>query len=167
MTWADVLMVWHAYMLNPRCFLEDCIRYNKVDFYMTPFPLQHIIPCIDSVTFDYTPPDRAVARFMQATGLHWDNLEGPMVKHLRCPSSYESPNAHYVDVPWTTCAGVGTDGKVEPGQGYADSELAVLCDTCSVRISHEYLRTQKFRKDLLAWKSNKWPLPGTIIGRDG
>ncbi|EJU00850.1 hypothetical protein DACRYDRAFT_40927, partial [Dacryopinax primogenitus] len=22
----DVLMVWHAYLLNPRCYYEDCIR---------------------------------------------------------------------------------------------------------------------------------------------
>jgi hypothetical protein len=26
----DVLMVWHAYMLNPRCFLEDCFRYGML-----------------------------------------------------------------------------------------------------------------------------------------
>jgi hypothetical protein len=25
----DVLMVWHSYMLNPRCFFEDCFRYGE------------------------------------------------------------------------------------------------------------------------------------------
>jgi hypothetical protein len=25
----DVLMVWHSYMLNPRCFFEDCFRFGE------------------------------------------------------------------------------------------------------------------------------------------
>lgn len=25
----DILMVWHSYMLNPRCFFEDCYRFGK------------------------------------------------------------------------------------------------------------------------------------------
>ena len=31
----DVLMVWHSYMLNPRCFFEDCFRYGKFIIFNT------------------------------------------------------------------------------------------------------------------------------------
>jgi hypothetical protein len=31
----DVLMVWHAYMLNPRTYLEDCVRLGRMDLWNT------------------------------------------------------------------------------------------------------------------------------------
>lgn len=155
----DVLMVWHSYMLNPRCFMEDCMRFTKLDFYATPFPFQHVDPCIDTVTFDYLPTDRARSHWEHATNLRWDNLHDPPVKTITCPSSETGIN-HLVSFLWTSGTFVG-------GTGYADAEFAGSCDTCHVRFSHDYLRVQKFRRDLLAFLRNQYPLPGTIYGREG
>ncbi|KAF3483895.1 uncharacterized protein GIQ15_03219 [Arthroderma uncinatum] len=51
----DVVMVWHAYMLNPRDVLEDCLRLGKMSFWTSGLPLDVINECIDNTTFEYTP----------------------------------------------------------------------------------------------------------------
>ena len=70
----DVLMVWHAYLLNPRCFFEDCLRPGRLDVYATYFPWPLITKCIDSNTFGYSPPSGARKIFERGTGPCWDNL---------------------------------------------------------------------------------------------
>ena len=49
----DVLMVWHAYMLNPRCFLEDCFRLGLMDFWMTGLPWALIVSKPSSANSPY------------------------------------------------------------------------------------------------------------------
>lgn len=49
----DVLMVWHSHMLNPRAFLEDCIRYGKMHFWATEFPLAIINECLSQQNLEY------------------------------------------------------------------------------------------------------------------
>lgn len=39
----DVLMVWHAYTLNPRHFFEDCLRAGKMDLWYTGLPWKAIV----------------------------------------------------------------------------------------------------------------------------
>jgi hypothetical protein len=43
LTIIDVLMVWHSYVLSPQCFLEDCLRTGKQDFWITGFPLHELV----------------------------------------------------------------------------------------------------------------------------
>ena len=31
----DVLMVWHSHMLNPRAYLEDCLRNGQMHMWRT------------------------------------------------------------------------------------------------------------------------------------
>ncbi|KAF2094769.1 hypothetical protein NA57DRAFT_60188 [Rhizodiscina lignyota] len=165
----DVLMVWHSYMLNPRCFLEDCIRFTKLDFYATPFPFQHIDQCIDSVTFEYIPTARARSHWEQATSRMWDNLHEPMEKTLLCPNSGNGTPKHFASFPWTSGARIRImeNGEMNGGCGYADADFQGVCETCSVKFTHDYLRVQKFRNDLVAWNTKHYPLPGTILGRQG
>ena len=60
-------MVWHAYLLNPRCFFEDCFRLGKMDFYATGLPWGAVDALIDPVTFEYTPSSQAQTNFETST----------------------------------------------------------------------------------------------------
>lgn len=66
----DVLMVWHAYMLSPRAYLEDCIRSGRMNLWNARFPWNAIAQCIDSYTFVFHPGAEAEASFIRLTGHH-------------------------------------------------------------------------------------------------
>jgi hypothetical protein len=78
-------MVWHAHMLNPRAFLEDCIRNAKLPFYAAGFPWEVIDSCIDNKNFDYVPGDASRESFERRTGWNWDNLYDSTTKSLKLP----------------------------------------------------------------------------------
>jgi len=93
----DVLMVWHAFTLNPRNYLEDCIRFNLKDLWATGFPWQAINAAIDT-SFKYDIPDSGKAEFVAQTGHNWNNSDDPLTKKLHCPRCTQQ-----LDIPWTTC----------------------------------------------------------------
>jgi len=158
----DVLMVWHAYLLNPRCFFEDCFRYGKMDFYATGLPWSAIDQCINK-SLDYVPSDAAKDYFETATGCHWNNIDDPDSKTLDCPNCGNTFSS-----PWTKGAGYFADSEsFQAGYGYADSSFACICPSCGVDFSHDFLRVQKFRKDVLDLMDHGTPLPGTVMNRDG
>ena len=64
----DVLMVWHAYMLNPRAYLEDCIRLGRMALWNTRMPWNAIAQCIDPSTFAFQAGAVAEASFTHLTG---------------------------------------------------------------------------------------------------
>ncbi|TID21286.1 hypothetical protein E2P81_ATG04572 [Venturia nashicola] len=159
----DVLMVWHSYMLNPRCFFEDCFRYGKLDFFATGMPWPAIDPCIDNVTFEFKPSAQAVQNFETATGLCWSNLNDGMEKALSCPRCHST-----ISVPWTQGSMWTTGDKMAPGNGYADGDFLVNCRACDTKITHEYLRVTKFKDDVEAFtRPSDTPLSGTVLTKDG
>ncbi|KAF1817515.1 hypothetical protein P152DRAFT_427420 [Eremomyces bilateralis CBS 781.70] len=160
---ADVLMVWHSYMLNPRNFFEDCFRSGKMDFYATPFPWQSICAVIDNLAFDYKPSGTAQAHWESSTGLRWDNLYDSFTKRIRCPKCNQAN-----DVPWTAGAGLtGYDGSFKPGYGYADQLFGTACYNCNTAINHDLLRVTKFRRDVQNLVMYDIPMPGTILDTNG
>ena len=73
-----------------------------------------------------------------------------------------------VVIPWTNNAGFSTEkGGFVPGTGFADSSFSTKCGSCNRRISHDYLRIQKFRADIQLLLRSDLPLPGTIINSNG
>ncbi|KAL1880934.1 hypothetical protein Plec18167_003469 [Paecilomyces lecythidis] len=159
----DVLMVWHAHMLNPRAFLEDCIRNAKMGFWATGFPWGVINNCIDNNSFNYEPGDIAKKDFEEKTGLSWDNLDDPPNRSLPCPSCQRS-----VSVPWTA----GRMGNYlatlfDDCYGYADRGFQVTCPGCGLSINHEKLRVAKFNKDVHALVESQRPVPGTFFNIEG
>lgn len=64
----DVLMIWHAYMLNPRAYLEDCIRLGRMALWNTRMPWNAIAECIDSSTFAFEAGALAEVSFTRLTG---------------------------------------------------------------------------------------------------
>ncbi|KAF2667462.1 hypothetical protein BT63DRAFT_426332 [Microthyrium microscopicum] len=159
----DVLMVWHSYMLNPRCFLEDCFRYGKMDFYATPMPWPAIDKCIDIVTFEYNASEQAVNNFAAATGLNWNNTEDSAAKALICPKC-----AANVEIPWTDGSTWHPESKtMTPGIGYADPGFTWICSNCESILTHDYLRVRKFHNDVHMLIRADLPMPGTVLNANG
>ncbi|KAI9369131.1 hypothetical protein BJX61DRAFT_545876 [Aspergillus egyptiacus] len=159
----DVLMVWHAHMLNPRSFLEDCIRQGKISFWSAGFPWEVINASIDDQTLTYDPGETAIRAFPSKTKLDWDNLQGLPTRRLQCPNcSYENT------APWT-------NGKLklpfnkafDDWRGYTDKHFRIDCGQCQLGITHESLRVQKFRQDVEELLERRIPMPGTFYNLGG
>ncbi|KAL2843479.1 hypothetical protein BJY01DRAFT_264211 [Aspergillus pseudoustus] len=159
----DVLMVWHAHMLNPRAFLEDCIRYGKISFWAGGFPWQAISECINDQTLTYDAGKTAETVFSVATSLNWDNLQDIPMKTFHCPScGYEN------SVPWTDGKFTAPlDQTFEYWHGFSDKNFGTYCGRCRLGITHETLRVQKFRKDVKALVDAHIPMPGTLFNTWG
>ncbi len=90
-------MVWHSFMLNPRNYDEDCIRFGLKDLWATGMPWTAVNAAIDT-KFNYIVPEEAKANFTRITRHAWNNAEDSMIKVLHCPRCSQQ-----LDVPWTTC----------------------------------------------------------------
>ncbi|KAL1983396.1 hypothetical protein VTN96DRAFT_10378 [Rasamsonia emersonii] len=159
----DVVMVWHAYMLNPRSFLEDCIRNAKMTFWAAGLPWDVLDQCIDNQSFEYRPGDAAKTSFETRVGRSWDNLDDLPEKLLDCPRCQKS-----FTVPWTSGEmSSDLDKAFESATGYADKNLQCSCPHCSYFVDHQRLRVAKFRKDLEALIQADRPMPGTLYNVKG
>ncbi len=90
-------MVFYSHMLNPRCFLEDALRYGARHFWTSGFPWEQVNAAIDT-SFNYVVSDDTKAAWVAQTGHSWDNVDSSMTKTIKCPAC--SGN---VSIPWTTC----------------------------------------------------------------
>lgn len=90
-------MVWHAFMLNPRNYLEDCIRFGLKHLWATGMPWPAVNEAIDT-DFNYTVSKQGMEAFSGMTGLSWNNADDPIYKTLYCPRCSTQLN-----IPWTTC----------------------------------------------------------------
>lgn len=165
----DVIMVWHAYILNPRDFLEDCLRQGKMKFWRAGLPWAAIDPCINNDTFEYSASEAAMERFEDRTGCKWDSLNDPPNATIECPSCRQR-----MYVPWTRWDSQEAWRESSPVQlngelhatGLSDNHFKVHCQ-CGIIIDHELLRTQKFRRDMQALRNLDVPMPGTILSDKG
>lgn len=160
----DVLMVWHSYMLNPRNYLEDCIRYTKHALWRTPFPWQLIYEAIDNETFDYHPND--FRTFQNMTDRAWDPLEDETLKQITCPRCVSIHKVSWTTVPTTTTAEAIT-AYLDLDTGFSSPTFKHICSTCDLIITHEKLRVGKFISDADAVMTKEQPLPGTILNTRG
>jgi hypothetical protein len=160
---ADVLMVWHAHMLNPRGFLEDCIRSGKMSLWAGGFPWETIDDCIDNRTLEYDAGERAKVRFNEMTRYAWDNLHDPPEKLIKCLTC-----GNTVSVPWTQGRiSLPIQMAFDKFDGYADKSFKVNCSKCGSTIDHERLRVRKFRRDVRDWLTEQAPMTGTLCNSRG
>ncbi|KAJ5492704.1 hypothetical protein N7539_001450 [Penicillium diatomitis] len=159
----DILMVMHSHMLNPRDFLEDCIRSGKMSFWKTGFPIASVYECIDERTLTYRASESRKADFVCRTGMQWDNLEESPYTTVRCPSCEQT-----MEVPWTK-RGAGSDAKeaLRNSTGFADRCFQATCKQCAFLITHDRLRVAKFRHDLMELFERNRPMPGTVYNVNG
>ncbi|KAL3466081.1 hypothetical protein BJX64DRAFT_285012 [Aspergillus heterothallicus] len=166
----DVLMVWHTFMLNPRAYLEDCLRSGKMNLWATPFPLRQIAECI-TVTPDgeykYAPGLPALETWVRETDRHWDNIDDPLTYQLECLSC-----RRLNEVPWTTArvrvlASRSGAGGFKGATGYADAWFGARCRGCETELNHETLPMLRFHLDNIALLNEELPLPGTLFNPNG
>ena len=173
----DVLLVWHAYMLNPRAYLEDCLRYGRMALWHTRFPWKTAVTCVDSKTFIYDVSQDAKSLFEGATNTTWDNLASTQPKRLWCTSCDNE-----LHTAWTTCTdtspssafggsirtnkdlSVAIDMMLTSGKGYCDQGLSVVCTSCKKTNTHDNLKVGKFRTDLKRLLQGQVPMAGAVLG---
>ena len=163
-------MVWHAYQLNPRDFLEDCIRYGKLKFWRTGFPWAAVNSCINNDNFEFMATNQAIGLFESKTGHSWNNIDDQNLC-INCPSC-SRPHT----VPWTKwnsqtawLSNPGNRGKLRgetEANGFADQKF-MFTTPCGIVFDHDLLKTQKFRRDMEALLAKDVPMPGTILDIDG
>ena len=154
-------MVWHAFMLNPRCYLEDCVRFGLKDLWATGIPWPAVNAAIDT-SFNYTVPEEGMSMFLAKAGHNWNNAEDSLTKSIYCPRCQQQ-----LEIPWTTCAQSektsARDLKDMNGIGYGDRDLSHMCHRCGGEVTHELLRVAKFKKETENLIMKDWPLGGTIL----
>jgi len=160
----DVLMVWHAYMLNPRIYLEDSVRYTKQTLWRTSFPWERIFKIIDKETFDYSPGSKSV--FEQATRLSWDSLQDERLATVKCPKCRAARTVLWTRPP-TEPVPEALEIYLANDTGFAGSGFEHRCSSCGLIITHEKLRVGKFCDDTDSLIHNKKPLSGTILNAWG
>ena len=120
-------MVWHTFMLNPRDYLSDCIRYSKQGLWTTGFPWHIINTCINDETFEYETSKESRENFERGTSKTYNALEMPSEIDMKCPKC-----ARLIVFPLTTCHHasdwdntLSTPG--EYGHGFADKRFTSTC----------------------------------------
>lgn len=100
-------MVFHSHMLNPRGFLEDCMRFQASNMWTAGMPWQQVNNLID-LEFNYNATEPTKVMWNVQMRRAWENAEDSMVKRISCPCCKQS-----VDIPWTTCS-LPEDSKEAP-----------------------------------------------------
>ncbi|KAI0003470.1 hypothetical protein F4779DRAFT_601953 [Xylariaceae sp. FL0662B] len=156
----DVLLVWHAHMLNPRAYLEDCMRFSLNGLWMGGMPWKLINDAIDT-NFNYSVSNECTATWENLTGRRWDNTDEVMDKALKCPAC-----SHTNHIQWTTCSRPENYKGDDPGingEGYGDSNFACACSKCKITLTSKFLEVARFVKDVQGLLAHNWPMPGTIL----
>ncbi|RYP55715.1 hypothetical protein DL771_012456 [Monosporascus sp. 5C6A] len=159
----DVLLVWHAHMLNPRAYLEDCLRNGLKELWTSGIPWNLVSTAIDD-NFNYSVSNECKTAWEMNTGRKWNNIDDDAAKTLECPIC-----KHIVQIPWTTCGEpeyTGNSSRRHPrleGKGYGDGNLDARCPCCRSVINRQLLEFRRFVEDFEGLVAFGRPMPGTIL----
>ncbi|PSR84241.1 hypothetical protein BD289DRAFT_368883 [Coniella lustricola] len=169
----DVLMVWHAHMLNPRSYLEDALRSGLSEFWAAGMPWRVVASAIDT-DFTYRVSDQAKVAFCRATCRNWENtaerltdwesedIDDSSLKFLKCPAC-----SAVFEVPWTTCGREESSKITYPvslvGSGFGDGNFSRTCPSCATHIDNKLLSLARFLGDCKKLVVNSVPMPGTVL----
>ncbi|PCH42493.1 hypothetical protein WOLCODRAFT_17768 [Wolfiporia cocos MD-104 SS10] len=152
----DVLMVWHAYMLNPIWYTEDCERISLMQtFQEMSYTLLPTVMNLGDVS-SFQPSHRLASFWLARTHTPFDPIEAAAKtthRRIEC-SQCLAP----VEVPYLTTAGTG----------YAQHSFSTSCPTCNHTVTKESLALTKFVKDLIAGlhvSSTEVPVPVTYLAQ--
>lgn len=135
-----------------------------MNFWRNGLPQLTIDACIDNDSFEYSANLEAQSTFQTQTGLAWDSLNDAPTKVLPCPNCKRQ-----LACPWTTVniSSFVDGGSMDLARGFADKGFHYTCEGCKVELTHDVLRTQKFRSDLQQLLLADVPMPGTILDQHG
>lgn len=175
----DVLMVWHTFMLNPRCYLEDCCFHGRMNLWATPFPFEAISDSLlyRNGSFTYEPGLEAERKWYEQTKRAWDNVGDSSRHRVHCPKCAASQT-----VPWTTARitineaalnnnsnkhTVVESSSFESATGFADKAFSAKCTGCGNLLTHDTLAVLSFRKDNKRLLQEHRAMRGTLLNMDG
>lgn len=151
----DVLMVWHAFALNPKSFYDAFLRNNFLTFVFIPFPLHLINEAIDNNSLLYKPEMTYVDQFNYILSCYG----------VKMAYYFDEPfqaNTHVVPVMCPICRKIISGSLAlsnDSDTGFADSNFKIddvkPCCGFQDTINHEQLRRRQFYADL----SDKRTLP--------
>ncbi|RCK64259.1 hypothetical protein Cantr_10428 [Candida viswanathii] len=153
----DVIMVWHAFMLNPMTFYDVFVRNDMYYFINHPFPFHIIEKYIDNQTFEFLVPDDLKKNYLTFLGEFSKNdadlrYEIDVTNFLESTVTLYCPNTGRPisePVPITTSIG---KGFADPGflTNNVGHRYAVLDKSHSGRrfLNHDELRVIKLDHDV-------------------
>lgn len=156
----DVLLVWHSHMLNPKDYLEDCLRSGLRGLWTSGMPWKLVNRAIDS-QFTYTVDVACMAAWESLTGRKWARVVDAPCKSVKCPSCFELEQ-----VLWTTWGLGESDTRNRPGQGYCDDNLKFHCSQCITTMDKPFLELSRFIDDFEGLLTDGRPMPGTILDKE-
>ncbi|QRV98595.1 hypothetical protein RhiJN_26614 [Ceratobasidium sp. AG-Ba] len=160
----DVLLIWHAYLLNPIQYHEDVVRMHPVLDKLPEFPLYKISSQIDLETLEMLPTEEQFHYWQRTTGdcfgLPLNTTPDADTIKIPCPSCNHTNEITWVSAP-------DSSGKL---RGYAQHQFLVECEDpgCRFPITWEALCTKRFAEDvILCLKNSGATLAGTLMGSSG
>ncbi|KAL0950336.1 hypothetical protein HGRIS_010307 [Hohenbuehelia grisea] len=135
----DVMMVWHAYLLNPGWYAEDCARLPNGNQLRA---LGEILAgALSSFEGNYTgemthDSELSRSRWYMRTETVWDPLRGPRemkTKPMTCPGCARRVQAAFMN---------------KEGTGYAQASFSLQC-ACGMEITRDKLGALKFVLDIV------------------
>ncbi|KAK0189741.1 hypothetical protein F5146DRAFT_1052324 [Armillaria mellea] len=130
----DVIMVWHAYLLNPARYSEDSLRNEHIKILAGTGDWFQDLTCY---SIDSPPSDAHVQAWLQKTHLPYDPFESALVlthREIACPQCLMKVNVRLVD---------------SKGTGYLQQLFMTRCTGCSLAITKERLVFHKLAMDLV------------------
>ncbi|KAA1466623.1 hypothetical protein DENSPDRAFT_46315 [Dentipellis sp. KUC8613] len=131
----DVWMVWHAYLLNPRSYAEDCSRFLTAFARLPPKMFLNALTAIGDMT-TFTPSDERRTLWFIQTKTPFDLFDafGYLIRQeIICPNCHAINRASYIN---------------DTGTGYAQQHFAHPCSFCRFEITKEKLALIRFMTDL-------------------
>ncbi|KAK4050840.1 hypothetical protein OIV83_003262 [Microbotryomycetes sp. JL201] len=138
----DVVLILHAYRLNPRWYREDIMRKHPQLERANDVLLDRVADLINATTFEFTASQEATDKWFAITDTAWDpfvHFATSSGRPLKVP-----PTAEFMTVPWMT----------EAGTGWAQQSFSAV-DSRGQVINHEYLGVFKLISDLRACHTHK------------
>ncbi|KAJ6589688.1 hypothetical protein B0H19DRAFT_1058674 [Mycena capillaripes] len=150
----DVLMVWHAYMLNPGWYSEDGNRIDALKGLQdVSFALRAALGLGLDVLIASDPSTNRVDHWTKLTGTPFDPFEAAILiakREIACPRCrtimHSSPCTG--SFPCRQLANYLAAYATKTGRGYLQKDFCIRCTECTFMIRREGLAARKLANDL-------------------
>ncbi|KAF8544408.1 hypothetical protein BDD12DRAFT_873115 [Trichophaea hybrida] len=139
----EVLMVWHSFMLNPKCYYDDCFALGVPSMLSVAFPWEAIKNAIDLSTLSYTLPSEAEEFFKVSTSQNPD-----LFSQLK-DASVSTPRLPLLEISCPACESEHEIQITPSGTqtGWLDPAFRLSC-SCGFLINHDALCAERLRQDI-------------------
>ncbi|KAI5856841.1 hypothetical protein BZA05DRAFT_386372 [Tricharina praecox] len=139
----DVLIVWHSFLLNPRCYYDDCFALGMPGMLAVAFPWEAINKAVDLKTLDFTLSADAKAFFKVATSQEVD-LFAQLKKE-----SFFKPRLPTLEIVCPKCEHehkLPITSIDSTANSWHNPNLSLAC-ACGFAITHDALCAERLRQD--------------------